>query len=302
MLLNTRNKNIYGLGVGISTVFDIYGHFLYQGGTGPLRMVMTYIDLLFYVPFTNMTSPLRVKGCKIKAYARRSGPLSREGSLLCHICCDTGPRFFWSHPKDRPIQSPLTTHEGMWRIYSNLDPHGVPHSRNNLGVGISMVFEIIRHFLLNGGRDHHVRSWLTYHQMLLDTTNKNGLGVGISTVFEIFGQFLFKGGRHHPVWSWPAYHQMLLDTRNKNIYTVLGWRLKQFSRHKYVIHCAPTRPPGTMTLTNVHLYYLWKLSCKFELFGPIGSWEDFLNMFPLKAHVKIVSPIVASPNPRELWF
>jgi hypothetical protein len=24
-----------------------------------------------------------------------------------------------------PIQSPLTTHEGMWRIYSNPDPHGV---------------------------------------------------------------------------------------------------------------------------------------------------------------------------------
>jgi hypothetical protein len=23
-----------------------------------------------------------------------------------------------------PIQSPLTTHEGMWRIYSNPDPHG----------------------------------------------------------------------------------------------------------------------------------------------------------------------------------
>jgi hypothetical protein len=57
--------------------------------------------LLFYVPqefFTYMeTSPLPVKGCKIKAYARRSGPLS------CHTCCDTGPRFFRSHPKGRPI-------------------------------------------------------------------------------------------------------------------------------------------------------------------------------------------------------
>jgi hypothetical protein len=53
------------------------------------------------------------------------GPLSREGSLSCHTCCNTGPRFFRSHPNDRPIQSPLTTHEGMWRIYSNPDPHGV---------------------------------------------------------------------------------------------------------------------------------------------------------------------------------
>jgi hypothetical protein len=39
-----------------------------------------------------------------------------------------GPRFFWSHPKDHPMQSPLTTHNGMGRIYSNLDPR-VPHRR-----------------------------------------------------------------------------------------------------------------------------------------------------------------------------
>ena len=45
----------------------------------------------------------------VRAYARRSGPLSREGSLSCHTCCKTGPRFFRSHPKDLPIQSPFTT-------------------------------------------------------------------------------------------------------------------------------------------------------------------------------------------------
>jgi hypothetical protein len=50
--------------------------------------------------------------------------LSREGSLSCHTYCDTGPRFIRSHPKDRPIQSPLTTRMGMQRIYSNPDPHG----------------------------------------------------------------------------------------------------------------------------------------------------------------------------------
>jgi hypothetical protein len=32
MLLDTRNKNIYDLGVGISTVFKIFGHYLYQRG------------------------------------------------------------------------------------------------------------------------------------------------------------------------------------------------------------------------------------------------------------------------------
>jgi hypothetical protein len=69
-------------------------------------------------------SPLSVKGCKIQTYARNSGPLSREGSLSCHTCCETGPQFLRSHPKVSPIQSPLTTHKGMWRIYSNPDPFG----------------------------------------------------------------------------------------------------------------------------------------------------------------------------------
>jgi hypothetical protein len=54
--------------------------------------------------FTYMeTSPLSVKGCKILAYARRSRPVSREGSLSCHTYCDTGPRFFRSLLKDHPI-------------------------------------------------------------------------------------------------------------------------------------------------------------------------------------------------------
>jgi hypothetical protein len=56
-------------------------------------------------------------------------PFSREGSLSCHTCCDTGPRFFRSHPKDRPILSPFTTHKGMWKIYSYPDSHGSPISR-----------------------------------------------------------------------------------------------------------------------------------------------------------------------------
>jgi hypothetical protein len=42
---------------------------------------------------------------EVEAHARRSGPLSREGFLSCHTGCDTGPRFFRSHPKDRPFSS-----------------------------------------------------------------------------------------------------------------------------------------------------------------------------------------------------
>jgi hypothetical protein len=42
MILDTRNKNVYGLWVSISTVFEIFGNFLLKGA-GSLRMVMTYI-------------------------------------------------------------------------------------------------------------------------------------------------------------------------------------------------------------------------------------------------------------------
>ena len=55
------------------------------------------------------------------------GLCSAYGSLTCHTCCGAGPRFFRSHPKDRPIQSPFTTHKGMWRTYSNPDPHFEDH-------------------------------------------------------------------------------------------------------------------------------------------------------------------------------
>ena len=48
------------------------------------------------------TSSLSVKGCKIWSIARYLRPLVREGSLSCHTCCDTGPRFLWSHPKELP--------------------------------------------------------------------------------------------------------------------------------------------------------------------------------------------------------
>jgi hypothetical protein len=76
--------------------------------------------------FTNMeTSPIPVKGCRVYAYVRRSGPLSRKGSLSCHTCSESGPRFNRSPTKNRSIQSPLTTHEGVWRIYSNPNPTGL---------------------------------------------------------------------------------------------------------------------------------------------------------------------------------
>jgi hypothetical protein len=56
-----------------------------------------------------------------------------------------------------------------------------------------------------------------------------------------------------------------------------------------------------MILTKLFLYYIIKLSCKFQLLGPNGSLEeDFENIPPIYAHVKTVSPIVAPPDSREL--
>ena len=44
------------------------------------------------------TSPLTVKPrLRHLTFARRLGPLSREGSLSCHTCYDTGPRLTRSH-------------------------------------------------------------------------------------------------------------------------------------------------------------------------------------------------------------
>jgi hypothetical protein len=62
------------------------------------------------------------KGCKSEVYTRHSGSLSREGSLLCHSCCDMGWYLFWSHLKDRPIC--LLWQEKGTGTNSDLDCHG----------------------------------------------------------------------------------------------------------------------------------------------------------------------------------
>jgi hypothetical protein len=88
--------------------------------------------------FTSMeTSPLPVKGCKIWSYARRSGPLSVEGSLSCHTYCDTVPRFFRSHLKDRPFIR-LIQHTNFPYLCSN-----IPASPE-YGVNISQLIRYAR--------------------------------------------------------------------------------------------------------------------------------------------------------------
>jgi hypothetical protein len=89
-----------------------------------------FIDYLrFYVLLKNISLIWRRHHCRWRA-AKFRPMFGAQGSLSCHTCCDTGSRIFRSHPKDRPVQSPLTTHEGMWKIYSNSDPHWGAWYRN----------------------------------------------------------------------------------------------------------------------------------------------------------------------------
>jgi hypothetical protein len=92
------------------------------------------IDYLrFYVPLKNFSLIWRRHHCRWRA--AKFGPMLGAQGLSAGrdhyratpaVTWDLG--FFRYHPNDRSIQSPLSTHEGMWRIYSNPDPHGVSNA------------------------------------------------------------------------------------------------------------------------------------------------------------------------------
>jgi hypothetical protein len=104
-------------------------------------------------------------------------PLSREGSLSCHACCDTGPRFFRSHPKDRPIQSPLTTRMGMLGIYSDLDPHRGSEFLNQMWLTPLRIFKSnLVSTLLYGSVMEDDQN----HQQRTPTKNKNRIHIHAS--------------------------------------------------------------------------------------------------------------------------
>jgi hypothetical protein len=96
---------------------------------------------------------------------------SRILHLYGDACCDTWPRFFRSHPKDCPIQSPLTTHKGVWRTYSNLDPHGSPFSRllrHTRGCGGPILTRILMGHLEGAMQIKlHGRLWLSFRHCVI---------------------------------------------------------------------------------------------------------------------------------------
>jgi hypothetical protein len=64
-------------------------------------LVSLLVCLFVYSRTTKFSSIWRLSPLPVIGPTRRSGLLSREGTLSCHTYCDTGPRFKVSHPKDR---------------------------------------------------------------------------------------------------------------------------------------------------------------------------------------------------------
>ena len=85
--------------------------------------------LLFYVPLKNISLIWRRHHCRWRAAKFRpmlgaQGLWAGRDLYRATPTVTREPPFFRSNPKDLPIQSPLTTHERIWRIYSNPDSHG----------------------------------------------------------------------------------------------------------------------------------------------------------------------------------
>jgi hypothetical protein len=79
--------------------------------------------LLFYVTLKNflLYGDVTITGEGLQNFGQCSAlrAFEQEGIFSWH-----GASVFLSHPKDRPIHLPLAKHKGMWRIYSNPNPHG----------------------------------------------------------------------------------------------------------------------------------------------------------------------------------
>jgi hypothetical protein len=95
-----------------------------------LRTLDLLIDyLLFSVPLKNFSLKWRHhhywwRAAKLRPMVGAQGLWAGRDIYRATPAVTRDLVFFWSHPKDRPIHSPLTTHKGMWRVYSNPYPHG----------------------------------------------------------------------------------------------------------------------------------------------------------------------------------
>jgi hypothetical protein len=110
--------------------------------------------------------------------------LGAQGLFVLH-CCEKGSRFCRSHPKDRPIQSPLTTRKGMLRTCSNLGPNSVSYNMQEDAedlflCGCSQVLTLKKCFVYRGSRREKsseavasLPQWKLRHWMLIFITTIN---------------------------------------------------------------------------------------------------------------------------------
>jgi hypothetical protein len=107
-----------------SRIFCGFFFLIFLYGMICLFVCFVYSRLSNFSAFRRL-SPLPVTGLQIWAYARRSGPLSRERSLSCHTYCDMGTWFIRSHPKDRHprptvgFEPPTQGSSDLWARRSN---------------------------------------------------------------------------------------------------------------------------------------------------------------------------------------
>ena len=80
------------------------------------------------------------------------------GSLSCHTCWDTGPRFLRCRPSDLPNSVAFYNKDGIPRTYSNPDPHGTiccSEKRKNQLIFVLGQFDI--NFLFFNMRINHCK-------------------------------------------------------------------------------------------------------------------------------------------------
>jgi hypothetical protein len=106
-------------------------------------------------------------------------------------------------------------------------------------------FEIIGHFLFEGGRDYHVLSWHEKQEYVwFRGENLNSFKKNLATSCLRGNRTTLYDHDLHTIWCFL--------TQGTRIYRVEGWRIQQLSRYKKCPLLCPHPTPGTMTLT-------WKL-------------------------------------------
>jgi hypothetical protein len=142
-----------------------------------------YASLKNFSPLWRSTSPLLVKGCKIWSYARHSGRLGAGRNLYraTHaVVLDLG--FSGLIRRVTFIQSPLTTHEGMWRINSNPDLHGFYQENVN-------ILHLFVNMLYSGAS--LIRTPLIRMLHYPDDTFGNKLYENLSNMIHLSGHFVY---------------------------------------------------------------------------------------------------------------